>query len=111
MHPGKLSLLIILISTLAIGGIAILGRDSSRWSSLAIQSIAALLAVFSMASAYFGVVAIARGSVTLTKHGTPLSFAASGSPVLYSVLVGFFFLLAFSLGWAAVRVARHRTGA
>jgi hypothetical protein len=112
MHPGKFPLLIILLVTLGICGIALLGRNRRRWSFLATLLIAVLLAVFSMASAYFGVVAITRGSIALAKHGgMPLSFTASGSPVLYALLVGSFFLLAFALGWAAIRVTRLGTGA
>ena len=106
MQPGKLVLLIILLATLGICAIAFLGRNGGRWSVLATVLFAALCGSLSVMSAYFGVIGISRGFVSLTKHASPLTFSMSESPFSFLVLVAFFFLFAFTMLGAAVWAAK-----
>jgi hypothetical protein len=113
MQPGKLILLIILLTTLGICAAAFLGRNGGRWSTLATVLIAAIFGSFSVASAYFGVVGISRGVISLAKHGSPLTFSLTESPFSFLALVAFLFLFAFTMFSAAIWVSkgRHRHGA
>ena len=108
MHPGKLPLLIILLATLGICAAALFGRSGGRWSALAKALSVALLGSLACASAYFGIAAVLRGSVSLAKHGTALTFSAADSPLMYFAVVAGVFLLSLAMLCAAIRVAKGR---